>query len=191
LIGEQEAIERLVRHLERLEIPYMVAGSVASSHHGRPRATNDADVVIDPTAQTLDLLVAALSADGYYVDPQVARRALAARRPFNVIDPDTAFKIDLIVRKERPFSREEFARRVRREVAGLSVQLATAEDTILAKLEWARKAGGSERQLDDVAGILQVSGAQLDRAYIERWAESLGVADLWQEIVRESGPARP
>ena len=191
MTDERDAIERLVRHLERLEIPYMVAGSVASSHHGRPRATNDADVVIDPTPQALDQLVTALATDSYYVDPQVARRALAARRLFNVIDPETAFKIDLIVRKERPFSREEFARRVRRDVGGLSVQLATAEDTILAKLEWARKADGSERQLDDVAGILQISGARLDRAYIEKWAESLGVADLWQEIVRESGPPRP
>jgi hypothetical protein len=190
LRGEEEPLERVVRHLERLQIPYMVAGSVASSHHGRPRATNDADVVIDPTREGLDQLVAALSAEGYYVDPQVARRALAERRLFNVIDPDTAFKIDLIVRKERPFSREEFARRERREIAGLSVDLATAEDTILAKLEWARKAGGSERQLDDVSGILEVSGERLDRAYLDRWAESLGVAELWRDVARKVGPPR-
>jgi hypothetical protein len=189
--GEQEAIGRLVRHLEALEIPYMLAGSVASSHHGRPRATNDADVVIDPTPQALERLVAALMQEGYYVDPTRARSALASRRLFNVIDPETAFKLDLIIRKERPFSREEFARRVRHDVAGLSIQLATAEDTILAKLEWARKAGGSERQLDDVAGILQISGARLDRAYIEKWAESLGVADLWHQLARDAGPLPP
>jgi hypothetical protein len=187
--GEQEAIGRLVRRLEELGIPYMIAGSVASSHHGRPRATNDADIVIDPTPQALDGLVAALSADGYYVDAAIARHALRTRRLFNVIEPESAFKIDLIIRKERPFSREEFARRERHDFAGLSVQIATAEDTILAKLEWARKAGGSERQLDDVAGILQVSGARLDRAYLDKWAEALGVADLWQALARNA--ARP
>ena len=75
MTGEQEAIGRLVRRLEQLRIPYMVAGSVASSHHGRPRATNDADVVIDPTPQALEQLVAALSEEGYYVDAPAARRA--------------------------------------------------------------------------------------------------------------------
>lgn len=189
MTGEQEAIGRLVRRLEQLAIPYMIAGSVASSHHGRPRATNDADVVIDPNPQALDELVAALLADGYYVDAPIARQALRTRRLFNVIDPESAFKIDLIIRKERPFSREEFARRVRHTFAGLSVDIATAEDTILAKLEWARKAGGSERQLDDVAGILQVSGAGLDRAYLDKWAAALGVSDLWQSIARNApGP---
>lgn len=190
MTGEQEAIGRLVRRLEQLQIPYMVAGSVASSHHGRPRATNDADVVIDPTPQALEQLVAALSEEGYYVDAPAARRALAARRLFNVIDPATAFKIDLVIRKERPFSREEFARRVRHDVAGLSIQVATAEDTVLAKLEWASRAGGSERQMEDVAGILAVSGARLDRAYIEKWAEALGVADLWRQVVRGASPPR-
>lgn len=190
MTAEHEAIGRLVRHLERLKVPYMVAGSVASSHHGRPRATNDADVVIDPSPQALEQLVTSLAAEGYYVDPTIARRALSARRLFNVIDPESAFKVDLIIRKERPFSREEFARRTRFVLAGMSVELATAEDTMLAKLEWARKAGGSERQLDDVAGILQVSGARLDRAYIEKWADALGVTDLWQQVARAADPPR-
>jgi hypothetical protein len=161
----------------------MVAGSMASSYHGLPRATNDADVVIDPEPAILDRLVSSLSADGYYVDATVAREALARRRLFNVIDPDTAFKIDLIVRKDRPFSREEFGRRARVPFAGGEADLATAEDTILAKLEWARRSGGSEKQLGDVAGILAVSGDRLDRAYVERWAEVLGVADLWRQAL--------
>ncbi len=93
---EEEAVSRLVRRLEALGIPYMVAGSVASSHHGLPRATNDADIVIDPTPEALDTLVAALLAEGYYVDARVAREALRSRRLFNVIDPETAFKVDLI-----------------------------------------------------------------------------------------------
>jgi hypothetical protein len=182
---EEEAVGRLVRRLEALGIPYMVAGSVASSHHGLPRATNDADVVIDPTREALEALVAALLADGYYVDARIAREALQGRRLFNVIDPESAFKVDLIVRKERSFSREEFARRERRDLGGLPVSIATAEDTILSKLEWARKAGGSERQLADALGVLQVSGDRIDRGYVEKWAATLGVGDLWQELLRQ------
>jgi hypothetical protein len=163
----------------------MITGSMASSQHGLPRATNDADVVIDPSPAALDELVASLLADGYYVDAGRAREALATRRLFNVIDPETAFKIDLIIRKERPFSREEFARRERRRFAGIEAAVTTPEDTILSKLEWARKAGGSERQLADAAGVLAVCGGRIDRAYVERWAEALGVADLWHGLLSE------
>lgn len=181
---EEEVVGRLLRRLEALGIPYMVAGSVASSHHGRPRATNDADVVIDPTPAALDALLAALPADGYYVDARIAREALRSRRLFNVIDSETAFRVDLMIRKERPFSREEFARRERRELEGLPVFVATAEDTILSKLEWARKAGDTERHLADALGVLQVSGGRIDRAYVERWAAALGVEDIWRELLR-------
>ena len=189
---EEEAVSRLVRRLEALGIPYMIAGSLASSHHGLPRATNDADIVIDPSPEALDALLAALAADGYYADARTAREALRARRLFNVIDPETAFKVDLIVRKERPFSREEFARRERRDLGGLVVSMATPEDTILSKLEWARKAGGSERQLTDALGVLQVCGDGVDRAYVEKWAATLGVLDLWRELLAAArGSARP
>jgi len=188
---DEEAIERLVRLLEIAGVPYMVAGSIASSHHGLPRATNDADVVIDPTPEALDRLLTALAAEGYYADAGVARDALRARRQFNAIDPQTAFKIDLIIRKDRPFSVEEFGRREARPLAGAVVAMARAEDVILSKLEWAKKAGGSQRQLEDAAGVLRISGDRLDRDYIERWAAVLGVVDLWQALTRgePGGPA--
>jgi len=183
--AEEDAVSRLVRRLEAIGIPYMVAGSVASSVHGLPRATNDADIVIDPSREALEVLLADLASDGYYADARTAREALRARRLFNVIDPETAFKIDLIVRKERPFSREEFARRERHDLGGLAASVATPEDTILSKLEWARKAGGSERQLADALGVLRVCGGRIDRAYVEKWASTLGVCDLWQELLRQ------
>jgi Mg-chelatase subunit ChlI len=179
---EQEVLARVIRLLTDLGIPYMVAGSLASSFHGRPRTTHDADIVIDPAPEPLDRLVAELSAANLYVDLAVAREALRGRRQFNVIDATSAFKLDLIIRKDRPFNREEFARRQPGEVAGLPMALATAEDTILSKLEWAKKGGGSERQLADVAGIIDVKGRELDREYIERWAAALGVLDLWRRV---------
>lgn len=185
---DPEAVARLVRLLEEAGIPYMLTGSIASSHHGVPRATNDADVVIDPTPESLDRLLAVLAAEGYYADASVAREALRRRRQFNVIDPETAFKIDLIVRKDRPFSVEEFARRERRLLIGTTVAIASPEDVILSKLEWAKKAGGSARQLEDAAGVLRISGLHLDRKYVEKWATELGVLDVWQALL---GGERP
>jgi Mg-chelatase subunit ChlI len=182
---EQDALFDLARLLERLGIPHMVTGSVASSYHGRPRLTHDADIVVDPTPEQLDALVKHLLAAGHYVDAARARDALRGRLQFNVVDAHSAFKIDLIVRKDRPFSREELGRRRAVELSpGIPVALASPEDTILSKLEWAKKAGRSEKQIDDAAGVLAVNPG-IDRAYVERWAGELGVLDLWREISGE------
>ncbi|HXV59320.1 MAG TPA: hypothetical protein VEK15_01400 [Vicinamibacteria bacterium] len=104
---EERALLDVVRLLENLGIPYMIVGSVASSHHGRPRATHDADVVIDPSSSSLQMLLGRLTESGFYVDAGRARQALASRTQFNVIETHSASKIDLILRKDRPFSREE------------------------------------------------------------------------------------
>jgi hypothetical protein len=180
--AEEEALFDLVRLLQRLGIRYMVCGSVASSFHGRPRSTHDADVVIDPTAEQLEELVRDLLSAGHYVDAARARDALRRRLQFNVVDARSAFKIDLIVRKDRPFSLEELSRSRAVDLSpGVPVVLASPEDTILSKLEWAKKAGRSEKQLEDAAGVLAVNPG-IDRAYVERWATELRVLDLWQEI---------
>ncbi len=180
---EERALDQLVGLLEELRIPYMVTGSLASSHHGRPRSTHDIDVVLDPSAESLERLVERLAGAGFYVDADVARDALRRRRQFNAIEMTSASKLDLIIRKERPFSIEELARRRTVELPGArAMEFASPEDVVLSKLEWARKAGGSERQLADVRGIVEVNGAGLDRAYIERWARDLGVLDLWLQL---------
>lgn len=181
MTAERDVLARVTALLTALHIPYMVTGSLASSVHGRPRTTHDVDIVIDPSPKALDSLIAQLQAADFYVDPGVAREALRTRRQFNAIATESAFKLDLIVRKDRPFSRAEFRRRQPADLAGTAIVLATAEDTVLSKLEWAKK-GGSERQLADVAGIVAVKGAALDRTYIETWAAALGVLDLWRRV---------
>lgn len=179
---EEETLRRLIGALERHGIPYMVTGSVASSYHGRPRVTHDADVVIDPTPLQLERLVADLDGDGFYVSPAGARAALEQRRQFNAIDTQHACKIDLIIRKDRPYSQEEFGRRQHVDLAfDRPVAMVTPEDAILSKLEWGQRGGDSERQLRDAAAVLEINPS-VDRAYIERWAAELGVSELWRSI---------
>lgn len=173
--------------LERSGVPYMITGSVASSYHGEPRATRDLDVVIDPDPVALDRLVAGLSADGWYVDAEAARRALTDRTQFNAIDAASGWKVDFLVRRDRPFSFEEFGRRVRAQLLGTEAWIASPEDTIIAKLEWAAT-GGSDRQLADVAAMLDIGGESLDGAYIERWVTGLGLLPVWRRARGLGGP---
>lgn len=165
----------MVRRLDDAGIPHMLAGSLAGSFHGEPRSTQDIDLVIDPDTATLERFAASWPRPRYYVGD--ADTALANRSQFNVIDTATGWKVDLIIRRDRPFSRTEFDRRRPAAVLGVTTHVASAEDTVLAKLEWARD-GGSERQLRDVVAILRTSGAGLDEEYLEGWAHVLGVADL-------------
>jgi len=85
------------------------------------------------------------------------------------------------VRKDRAFSREEFARRVPASLLGVPLFMASPEDTVVAKLEWSKQSGGSERQRRDIAGVIATVGQKLDRPYIERWVHDLGLADEWRE----------
>lgn len=113
---------------------------------------------------------------------EAALEALEHRRQFNVVDFETGWKADLIVRKDRPYSIEEFRRRQPEPVLGTTLFVASAEDVVVSKLEWARRSGGSERQLRDVRGVVLAVGDALDRAYVEQWVAALGVEDLWAQV---------
>jgi hypothetical protein len=102
---EAELLRTVVAALDAAGIPHMVTGSMASAVHGQPRATRDIDLVIDPEGETIEVLVAAFPPDRFYVGD--ARTAVAQRDMFNIIDVTTGWKVDFIIRKDRPFSREE------------------------------------------------------------------------------------
>lgn len=173
---QEEVVGRVIEVLQRLGMPYMVAGAFASNLHGVPRMTQDADLVVDLDEAAVPELIESLESE-FYVSRDAALEAVRGRRMFNAIHLETGFKVDLVIKKDRPFSVEELHRREPGLLAGREVAFATAEDTILAKLEWA-DLGGSERQYDDAVGIIQVQGRRLDWSYLERWAASLGLDDL-------------
>lgn len=172
----------LVESMEELGIGYMLTGSLASSFHGDPRATQDIDLVIDGERRALDALGARLRESGFYADAEAIKHASEVRGVFNAIDLSSGWKVDFILLKDRPFSRSEFDGRVSVEVAGLSLSLVRPDDMVVAKLEWA-KLGESDRQLRDVLGILMVQGPALDRVRIERWVEELALEPQWARVL--------
>ncbi|HEY4902425.1 MAG TPA: hypothetical protein VIH89_03040 [Candidatus Sulfotelmatobacter sp.] len=117
----------------------------------------------------------------YYADLDAALQAHKAESMFNVIDLSTGWKIDFIIRKSRPFSREEFSRRVRVDLQGVFPFLASAEDILIAKLEWSKLAR-SQRQIEDAVSILRARGQTLDRSYIGRRASELRLEAEWSIV---------
>jgi len=163
----------------------MLTGSFASSLHGAPRSTQDLDFVIAPDDRSLDGLMDQFPPSRYYLSRSAATQALHHGSLFNVIDLETGGKIDFMIRKTREFSAVEFERRVPTVLLGIRLFVATPEDVVISKLEWSKRSG-SERQLEDVAGIVRSQGPQLDTGYVERWVAALDLAPQWADALTKA-----
>jgi len=155
--------------------PYMLTGSFASSYYGALRSTQDIDLVVSPSPQQFQQLLHQLQESDYYADG-FALTAYREQSMFNAIDNDTGWKIDFIFCKSRSYSQEAFRRRRGVTFQGAPFFVATAEDVVLAKLEWS-KMGESRRQFEDAANVLKKQGGSLDSQYLDRWATTLEIGD--------------
>ena len=188
--GEATRITLLVTQtLERLGIPYAVGGSLASSLHGVIRSTLDVDIVADMGIEHIQPLVAALSKE-FYADDEMMKDALQHQSSFNLIHYETAFKVDIFIRKSRAFDQMQLERRRPSIIATdpeQSLYVTSAEDVILSKLEWYRMGGEvSDRQWRDVLGVLKTRAGELDIAYLRNWAKELQVSDLLERALTQS-----
>lgn len=182
----------VIAALDRLGIPYYIGGSLASGVHGSYRATADADIVADMREDQADELTHLLG-DRFYADTTMMRDAIEHRASFNVLDLHTGFKVDVFIPRDRPFERSRFARRILAPLVASgeeSAYLSSAEDMVLAKLEWYRAGNEvSERPWNDILGMLKVRAAHLDTGYLRHWAAQLGVSDLLKRARDEAGTA--
>ena len=173
-----DGLAQLLSVLTRLEIQYFVGGSVASSAYGIPRTTMDVDLVVDLQPGQLDEFSTLLGTD-FYVGEST------------LIHLPSTYKFDLFPLRADQFSRSEFDRRQVIEIKSqrpdpVKCAVSTAEDTILRKLEWYRAGGEtSERQWNDLRGVLKVSGKILDYEYLHHWADYLKVNDLLDRLLAE------
>ena len=184
-----ELLATVVAVLDELQIPYLVGGSFASSLHGATRSTRDADIVALITMEQGQRFARALGEE-FYADEEAIRRAITSRRSFNVIHPNSSFKVDIFVAKPSEFESSEFERRQKMVLSpGLpAMYFASAEDTVLAKLRWYRLGNEvSDQQWRDLLTVTKVQRARLDLDYLRHWAVELGVADLLARALESAG----
>ncbi len=183
-------LRRVAEILDEAGVPYMLTGSLASAYYAVPRATQDLDVVIATEEPGIERIVQGLLTAGCYVDRDAALEARRTHGQFNAIDPESGWKVDLIVRRDRPYSRTEFERRERVTLLGVEVAVASLEDVLIAKLEWGRL-GDSALQRRDVVQLLERTWEQLDQSYLKKWVTELALQSEWDEarmqVGRDSG----
>ena len=183
---------RIAQLLEKLGVRYAIGGSVASSVHGIVRSTGDVDIVVDLLPEHVDRFVEAVRGD-FYVAEEHVTTAVAGGKSFNLIGLDPIFKVDIFVAKDKPFEISQLDRgrslavSADSESSARTLYVSSPEDVVLAKLQWYCKGGEvSDRQWQDVLGVLRVQGSALDRDYMQRMATRVDVADLLAQALSEA-----
>lgn len=187
-MSQQELLIRVVRALETAGIQYMLTGSVASSLQGEPRSTHDIDLVVDMSPAAPEALARDFPYPDFYFDVKGAREAVERRGMFSLVDLEGGDKVDFWLLTDEPFDRSRFSRRQAQPFMGVPLQVSSAEDTILAKLRWARLSGGSEKQFGDALRVYELQAEVLDEHYLNDWADRLGVRDLLTRLREEAEP---
>jgi hypothetical protein len=174
---------------EKLGVPYLIAGSLASTLYGMVRTTQDSDVVAEMRPEHLQVFVSTLQ-DEFYIDEGMIADAIQRNSSFNIIHRETMFKVDVFIPQPRPFLQAQLARAQRQTFSfetEVSAKFASPEDTILAKLEWYRMGGKvSDRQWRDIIGVLKTRAGELGLEYLRKWAAELHVSDLLERALKES-----
>jgi hypothetical protein len=180
---------KVVKVLDQLSVHYVIGGSLASIVYGMPRTTLDADFVVDLKTEQIDPFVAELEQE-FYVEPESIKQAISRRSSFKLIHQATMFKVDIFIPKPRAFDHAQLAHRVKKTICTDPEHYAfilSAEDIILAKLEWYQMGGRvSERQWRDVLEVLKTQSEQLDFTYMSKMAASLHVEDLLETAIKAS-----
>ena len=174
---------------EKLGIPYLIGGSLASALYGMVRTTQDSDIIAEMCPEHIQSFVSSLQNE-FFIDEEMIADSIQRNSSFNIIHRDTMFKVDVFIPRPRPFQKSQLARAQRQSFdleSEVSANFASAEDTILSKLEWYRLGGEvSERQWRDILGVLKTIAGGLDLDYLHKWALELKVSDLLERALKES-----
>lgn len=177
---ELKTLLKVINRLNNKNIPYMLTGSMALNFYGHPRATNDFDFVIHIQKDDRQKLMNLFKED-FYISEEAVKDAIQREGIFNIIDNESVFKVDFIVRKTDPFSIEQFNRRLQKKLGAHIIDVISPEDLILAKLLWSQHRV-SELQNRDIQNILRILKEKLDFGYLEKWASSFGILDQMKEL---------
>ncbi|MCX5632626.1 MAG: hypothetical protein NTW93_02975 [Phycisphaerae bacterium] len=188
-VQQSEVIKRLTDILDELKIGYAIGGSIASSIYGTPRFTQDADITVQPFLPVAERLYEMLK-DSFYISKEAMYQAIRAQSSFNIIHFETAFKIDIFTANSE-FEKLLLTRSKKNKIEesiNKSFSLVSPEDIILLKLKWYKQSDfSSDRQWTDVLGVLSVQKNSLDFEYLKNWAKKLGLNELLQKVISESG----
>lgn len=185
-MSQQELLKKVIQVLDDAGIQYMLTGSLVSSLQGEPRFTHDIDVIVAIKKSSAKKLAEAFPMPDFYLDEDSILNAINEKSMFNLIDTKEGDKVDFWIFTNDPFDRSRFSRKYVEEVMDLKMQVSSPEDTILAKLKWAKLSGGSEKHFIDALRVYEVQFEMLDTDYLEYWVKKMNIESIWKRLMKES-----
>ena len=185
-MSQQKLLKKVIDALDDGGIQYMITGSTASSLQGEPRSTHDIDIVVSIQKPAVKSLLEAFPPPDYYLDEGSILDAINGKGMFNLMDVKEGDKVDFWLLTDEAFDQSRFSRRCIEKVMGLKMRVSSPEDTILAKLKWAKLSGGSEKQFVDALRVYEVQFGKLDIDYLENWAKRLDIGLLWKRLTDDA-----
>ena len=183
ITDQEKILITIAKILDDLKIEYFITGGFAVSVWGRPRATFDIDVIIKlvkPNVTTLARALRGICKAGY-VDENMMADAISNNGEFNFIDPNSGLKVDFWVMRKEGLDVERLKNKKTKIISGQKVYFSSPEDLILSKLEWYKECRSS-RHLEDVESIFKISGDKLDKKYLNKWVDKLGLSDFLDKV---------
>lgn len=187
-MAEQELLKLLAEGLKKLDISWMLTGSMASNYHGTPRNTHDIDVVISIGLRDVAGFVGLFPKPRFYLDERVVRQTVQSGGMFSATDNESGIKLDFWMLRERAFDGASFHARSVVDFAGVELPIISPADLIVQKLWWAKESGGSEKQFNDAKGVYELNAGQIDQALLDHWAMRVGVSELLTRLRAEAEP---
>ncbi|HMS38704.1 MAG TPA: hypothetical protein PKE69_00520 [Pyrinomonadaceae bacterium] len=179
---QKDVLKDVTERLDKLEIPYMLSGSMAMISYAMMRMTNDIDIVIEAKIEDAEKIIEEFEPD-YYVPQNRVRDAISQKFMFNLLHSTKIVKVDCVLRKDDEFQKLAFSNRKKVTFSDFDVWTISRDDLILSKLNWA-KTTKSEMQMRDIASIIRNG---YDEEYVNFWAEKLGVKDLLADCIELLG----
>ena len=135
-------------------------------------------------------LVEALETAGFYCPPGSVKDIEEGRgMVLSVTHMTLVLNADIVLNSNTEFDSSKMARRRLEALDEAGVEqfwIASPEDIVLAKLLW-RQQSRSQKQWNDVLGILKVQAEILERSYLTEWGQQLGLMDDLNLACNEAG----
>jgi len=163
-------LQKIISIFSKLDIEYMLSGSMAMNFYSVSRATRDIDIVINLKENEIDRFINYL--DNFYFNKETIINETQREGMFNIIDLNSGFKIDLILLKKTEYFLKAFNRKKISKQLGSEIYIISIEDLIIAKLLWIQQLQ-SERQKEDIKMLLK--NEETDIKYIKEQTEKLKI----------------
>ncbi len=178
--NEIEVLLDIADKLEKIDIQYMLTGSLAMNYYAEPRMTRDIDIVIVISSIQKKQLFERFQNE-YYISEVAFDEAIKYNSMFNIIHRDTVTKADLIIKKMDEHSIQAFERKQLKKINDHSINVISKEDLIISKIRWAQDSK-SALQKGDIINLLETD---YDKEYMILWLKNCDLLDFAKDFIDE------